>query len=339
MTAQETFGANFFETTLTAEMAPTDLTANVVSTSGLTVPCYVVIEPDVAARREVILFDSSLTGTTLVAGNINKRYLTGSAAGSGITHPINSVVRYSAVMQLFTDINDRVDGVSTSLASKVDLSLLTSQGDLPYATGTSVWARLAKGTARQALIMNAGATAPSWGDSLASLLTAQGDLPYASAANTPARLAKGTAAQVLRMNPGATAPEWATPATATSSLTLLGATVTMTLANTYYDGASVSLAAGTWLLVAVCTINDPTSTGGNTTAKLWDGTTVLVSTAAQATAGGVQCMTLAAVVSPVGTTTYKVSAASTQTGHTIVAAAPNNGAGNNANSITAVKLV
>lgn len=109
MTAQETLGANFFETTLTAQMAPTDLTANVAATTGMAIPCYAVIEPDVPSRREVILFDSSMTATTFVASNISKRYLTGSAAGSGITHPINSVVRYSVVMQLFTDLNDRVD--------------------------------------------------------------------------------------------------------------------------------------------------------------------------------------------------------------------------------------
>ena len=41
-------------------------------------------------------------------------------------------------------------------------SLLTTQGDIIYATAASTWARLAKGTATQQLIMNAGATAPAW---------------------------------------------------------------------------------------------------------------------------------------------------------------------------------
>lgn len=35
-------------------------------------------------------------------------------------------------------------------------------GDIIYATGAGTWGRLAKGTARQALLMNAGATAPAW---------------------------------------------------------------------------------------------------------------------------------------------------------------------------------
>ena len=41
-------------------------------------------------------------------------------------------------------------------------SLLTTQGDIIYATAASTWARLAKGTAYQALRMNSGATAPEW---------------------------------------------------------------------------------------------------------------------------------------------------------------------------------
>uniref|UniRef100_A0A6M3KZD9 Uncharacterized protein n=1 Tax=viral metagenome TaxID=1070528 RepID=A0A6M3KZD9_9ZZZZ len=41
-------------------------------------------------------------------------------------------------------------------------SLLTTAGDMPYATGASAWARLAKGGALQYLRMNAGDTAPEW---------------------------------------------------------------------------------------------------------------------------------------------------------------------------------
>jgi len=42
-------------------------------------------------------------------------------------------------------------------------SLLTTAGDLPYATGASAWARLGIGTGGQFLKTNAGATAPEWG--------------------------------------------------------------------------------------------------------------------------------------------------------------------------------
>ena len=84
---------------------------------------------------------------------------------------------------------------------------ITTEGDILYRDGSGL-ARLAKGTARQGLQTNSGATAPEWVASPQSLMTAQGDILYASGANTLAKLAKGTAAQALVMNAGATAPEW-----------------------------------------------------------------------------------------------------------------------------------
>ena len=42
-------------------------------------------------------------------------------------------------------------------------SLLTTAGDIPYATGASTWARFGIGTAGQYLKTNASATAPEWG--------------------------------------------------------------------------------------------------------------------------------------------------------------------------------
>jgi hypothetical protein len=43
-------------------------------------------------------------------------------------------------------------------------AILTTQGDMPYATAASTWTRLPKGTAYQTLRMNSGATAPEWGN-------------------------------------------------------------------------------------------------------------------------------------------------------------------------------
>lgn len=122
MTAQETNLLNAFETTLTAQMNPNDLTATVASTSTLASPAYLVIEPEVAARREYVLFDGAFIATAFTSTNINKRYLTGSAAASGLTHPVGSVVRMAPVAQHFEDINDRVDALDhgTSLAGLAD---------------------------------------------------------------------------------------------------------------------------------------------------------------------------------------------------------------------------
>jgi hypothetical protein len=47
-------------------------------------------------------------------------------------------------------------------ASKTMEEILTTQGDLVYASSANTPARLAKGTANQVLAINAGATAPEW---------------------------------------------------------------------------------------------------------------------------------------------------------------------------------
>lgn len=79
-------------------------------------------------------------------------------------------------------------------------------GDLLYLLTSTTFARLAKGTAYQGLQMNTGATAPTWGTTLASLLTATGDIAYASSANTPARLAAGSNGQGVELASGI--PAW-----------------------------------------------------------------------------------------------------------------------------------
>lgn len=58
-----------------------------------------------------------------------------------------------------------VDATLTSLSG-----LLLVEGDLFYATAADTLVRLAKGTAGQVLRMNAGATAPEWGDVVGKLL-------------------------------------------------------------------------------------------------------------------------------------------------------------------------
>lgn len=104
--------ANAFATTLSAQMDPTDLTATVVTTSGGPVsPCYLVIDPDDAAKREYVYFDGTFTGTTFVTSSTGNRYLSGSAAGSGLTHLVGAVVRCVPAKQHFDDLHDRIDAV------------------------------------------------------------------------------------------------------------------------------------------------------------------------------------------------------------------------------------
>ncbi len=125
--AAETFTRNAFETTLSSTFGATDTTATVASTSGLTSPCYLVIEPDSATQREYVFFDGTFTSTQLVTSTADNRYLTGSSAASGLSHPQNSVVRMVPVQQVYEDMFDAIGQV-------VDVS---------YASGTAGTPKLA----------------------------------------------------------------------------------------------------------------------------------------------------------------------------------------------------
>ncbi len=120
MTAQETNLLNAFETTLTGTIGASDLTITVNSvvdsaSNTLTAPCYLVLNPDSATNREVVLVTSINAGTkTLTLDNIDKRYLTGSAATSGLSHASGSVVRMSPLQQHIEDLNDRIDAIPSA---------------------------------------------------------------------------------------------------------------------------------------------------------------------------------------------------------------------------------
>jgi hypothetical protein len=171
-------------------------------------------------------------------------------------------------------------------------------------------------------------------------MTTTGDVIYSSSGSTPARLGIGTAGQVLKVNSGATAPEWgAASVSLTSQSANLGADVTMTSANTYYDGATITLAAGTWFIVANIFLHDAASTlPGAMGAKLWDGSTVSSSLEFRGGAALGVTGTLSAIVSPASSTTYKISGVSSGANAVIKAAQISNGSGNNAGHISAVKI-
>ena len=123
----------------------------------------------------------------------------------------------------------------------------------------------------------------------------------------------------------------------------LGSDVAIT-ANTYSDGPSVSLAAGTWYVIAWATVTTGQGTGSpsKVTGKLWDGTTVEASDESGTYIGTMgspfpATVVCAGIVSPGGTTTFKLSVTA-DTASTIKATAPDNGAGATASRIVAVKI-
>jgi len=156
---------------------------------------------------------------------------------------------------------------------------------------------------------------------------------YADISGTPAQLALGYGAGKALDGAGLT----------TVSAALSG-DVTMTSAGIFYDGPSVSCVAGTWLLLSGVVITTAAGSPANCTAKLWDGTTVAASTEVTLILGGWPIgvcggfLSVAAIVTPGGTTTYKISAAQQAAGGLIKAATPDYGAGNNASYMRAVRL-
>ena len=142
MTAQETKLLNAFETTLNATAGASDLTFTVntvtdAASNTLTAPCYLVINPDSATNREVILVTSINAGTkTLTCDNINKRFLTGSAATSGLSHSSGATVRVSPVQQHIEDLNDRVDTIINEAGTAVNTSLFLDEDDMSSNSAT-----------------------------------------------------------------------------------------------------------------------------------------------------------------------------------------------------------
>ena len=102
---------NAFETTLAAELSSVAPSMTLDDPTGLSAPFYLVIEPDSPTQREYVYCDA-VSGKIV---DLTERYLSGSAAGSGLTHPVGSVVRMAAFAQNITDLHDRADDLQAQL--------------------------------------------------------------------------------------------------------------------------------------------------------------------------------------------------------------------------------
>ena len=110
MADRETNLSNFFETTLNGILASgatnATLTAAPTSdgTSNIAAPYFLVLDPDSAANREVILVTAS-SGTTLstITRDVEGRHTTDP------THVDGTTVRMSVIKEMFEDVHDRVD--------------------------------------------------------------------------------------------------------------------------------------------------------------------------------------------------------------------------------------
>jgi hypothetical protein len=130
-----------------------------------------------------------------------------------------------------------------------------------------------------------------------------------------------------------------------SSVNQLSSDVTMTTAGTFYNGPSLSLTAGTYFLSGTVTLQTTSVTAAvQFVCKLWDGTTVGASTEAVAGATSSAAVknepiSLSAIVVPTGAATWRIACTSNTASQLIKAATPQYGAGNNASTLVALKIL
>ena len=111
MTAQEVTFSNFYESTLGAILASgsTSMTLSAAptsnGTSNIAAPYYLVIDPDNATNREVVLVTAaSGTNVTNMTRDVEGRH-----SPSDPTHVSGTVVRMAVVKEMFEDVHDRID--------------------------------------------------------------------------------------------------------------------------------------------------------------------------------------------------------------------------------------
>ena len=116
--------------------------------------------------------------------------------------------------------------------------------------------------------------------------------------------------------------------------------VTMTNGNQFYDGPSLSLDPGTYLLIGHVSLKNATAGGpGWCTAKLWDGTNVFdTGDDYSASTGTGPQITLTAVITLTTTTTVKVSAAQQVAGGVMRKTAETNGVANKNAHLLAIRI-
>jgi hypothetical protein len=115
--------------------------------------------------------------------------------------------------------------------------------------------------------------------------------------------------------------------------------VTMTTAGTFYDGPSLSLTPGTYLLIGAVQLQAP-SLAIWVAAKLWDGASSILENIGSyvATTGVSLSLPVRGVVVVAATTTYKISCACNVNAAIIQATTPAYGTANKASHLIALRL-
>ncbi len=114
MTAQEVKFSNFYESTLNGILASGATSATLTAaptsdgTSAIAAPYYLVIDPDNASNREVVLVTAASTTTlSTITRDVEGRHSTDP------THTSGTTVRMSVLKEMFEDLHDRIDAGPT----------------------------------------------------------------------------------------------------------------------------------------------------------------------------------------------------------------------------------
>lgn len=119
MTAQQINYSNFYETTLDGNVGASDTSVTLSAaptsdgTSEISAPFYLVIDPDSATNREVILVTAS-SGVTMstVTRDVEGRHTPDIAHADGVT------VRMAVVGEMFEDIHDQLVSGTITFTNK-----------------------------------------------------------------------------------------------------------------------------------------------------------------------------------------------------------------------------
>lgn len=131
--------ANFVQLNTSALTDGTGLTFTFTDTSDTPpVPFYAVLNLRDDTLREVVKF-SSKTSTELIVASLADRYLDGSVATSGLTHPTNSTVLLAPLAQHLDDLWVYLQGQELDDLSDVDVSAATDGQFLKYDAGSGDW--------------------------------------------------------------------------------------------------------------------------------------------------------------------------------------------------------
>ena len=114
----------------------------------------------------------------------------------------------------------------------------------------------------------------------------------------------------------------------------------MSAANTWYTGPQVTLASGTWLVMASATIGRTATTAGHYNIRISNGLTHYASVQQYhaSVAANYAALSCNAIITLTASTTIGLYASGTIAADVLYAATPNNTSGNNATGIVAIKI-